>query len=298
MRIVLHLGAHATDQGAIANWLAASAPMLEEDGVRVVPPSAFRPAVHELIQTLRGSPAPRAVEQDLIDRLCAGARPERIVLSHPWLLGPAGRILESRGFYPVAGQRLVSLCNLFPSHRIELALAVRQPMPFLAAVLALQSDIEAHEFWSRAAAHVLDWGAIAGQLRDHAPQAGLTLWRHEDLGTIWPEVGAALVGAEARLPVQGFAGLLGDRVSPDGLRKLEDYLAATAIEARDQAVRLADIFALRFPAVRAAAPSPAALAEKGLAPPELVAAIADADAAYAGLETAVAALRGVRLISP
>lgn len=296
MQIVLHLGAHATDQGAIANWLAGSAPMLEQDGVRVVAPAAFRPAVHEALQTLRGSPAPRAVEAALIDRLCAGATPGRLVMSHSWLMGPAGRVLESRGIYPVAGQRLVALCNLFPSHRIEIALAVRAPMPFLSAILAMQSDMDAVEFWGRAAAHVLDWARVAAQLRDHAPQAAFTLWRQEDLGNLWPGIGAALVGTGARVPVQGFGGLLGDRVSREGLQKLEEYLGATAVEAQEQALRLGDIFARRFPAPARDLPDAAALVAKGLAPADLTEVMAEADAGYAGLPERIAPLDGVRLL--
>jgi len=298
MDIVLHLGAHATDRGAIGDWLAHSTPKLEEDGVRLVAPTAFRPALNEALQTLRGSPAPRALEAELLDRLCGGACPDRIVLSHSWLLGPAGRILESRGVYPVVGTRVVALCNLFPSHRIELALGVRAPGPFLSAVLALQDDIEPAEFWSRAATHPLDWAKVAERLRDHAPQARLTLWRHEDLADHWPGVGAALLGPDARLPVPGFPAVLRGVVSPEGLARLDEYLAATRIETAEQALRLARIFATRFPAPPADSPDPDALIADGTVAGAFRASLAEAEARYAGLGAAVADLPGVTLLGP
>lgn len=289
MDIVLHIGVHATDEGRIADWLGRSAPALEAEGVRVVAPATFRPALHEAMQGLRGSPAPRDVEARLLDRLCGGIVPDRLVLSHEWLAGSVARVVEPRGLYPAIGPRIVALRNLFPSHRVELALAVRDPAAFLPAILARQADLEADEFYARAAAHPTDWAGVVTALRNHAPDCGFTLWRHEDLPTLWPVVGEALLGPLAEVPVPGIETLIAPALSSDGQAKLKDYLAAAQVADARQGARVGAIFAARFPAPPTDAPDLSTWPE---------AARDAAAAAYADLPARIAGLTQVRMLHP
>jgi len=288
MEVVLHIGVHGTDEGRIADWLGRSAPALEAEGVRVVPPATFRPALHEATQGLRGSPAPRDVEARLLERLCGGITPDRLVLSHESLAGSSARVLEPRGLYPGIGTKIVALRNLFPSHRVEMALAVRNPVTALPAILSRQADLEAEDFYARAIAYPPDWTEVVTTLRNYAPDCTFTVWRHEDLLVLWPEVGAALLGQAAAVPVLGMEQLVAPALSDDGFAKLRDYLNAAQIVDARQGAKVGTIFAARFPAV-------ADVAEPAEWPDDARAAAARA---YADLPARIDALSHVRMLLP
>ncbi|MCC6001545.1 MAG: hypothetical protein JJU19_11875 [Pararhodobacter sp.] len=235
--IILHLGAHATDEGLIAGWLARNAPALALVGTQTMPGGAF---MHAIAQAL----ADAAADAPAALALPGMAVPDgRFVVSVPGLLGPAGSVVSADGFQGAPGiGRLGALGQALPAKTsLTLCLAVGSAWQVLPPLLAAASARtgEPAEQLALSLFHALTaqsgpgglpatlpWVAMIEGLRAQVPDARFVVWRHEDLPQVWPQVLALLAGTVRDLPVAGtdsFA-LLGQ--TAEAQERMKRYIAA------------------------------------------------------------------------
>lgn len=264
MQLVLHLGAHGTDEGLIARWLGRNAAGFAQQGVLTPDPRHFLDLLSRSVAT-EARRDPREREVALLRAL--GALPTRrwLAVSAPGLLGRASDVLSPEGFY-VRGvaQRAEALQGLFPQSTITLMLALRAPSAIIPALLPVQAEA-LHAALSQAAA-VLDgescgWNDLLDRLRQRIPSARLVVWRHEDLPRLWPQVLAPLVGPGRVLPQGGLIDFASLGLSIEAGQRMRRYLDANPPKTAGQLRQTAEIFARRY-GTAPCAPPPAHLPKR------------------------------------
>jgi len=241
--LVFHLGAHATDGGQIAGWLAQNAAPLQRQGLVLPAPRRFLAQVSQALAAHGpDGPAPPEREEALLQALGLGEDRRRLVVSAPGLLGPATQVIAPEGFYiKDVARRIYGLRVLFPRTQLHFFMAVRGADGFLPALLAQMPEGAADTLLPLLDDDVLPWSLLVSTLRRHAPAARLTVWRHEDLPQVWPQVLAALAGPGRRVPIEGMTGFAAMGLTEQGRLQAGRYLAANP---PGDAARLQKVMAL------------------------------------------------------
>lgn len=248
MELVFHLGAHATDAGQIAGWLEQNTGALQGQGLTLPAPRRFLAQVSQALAAHGpDGPAPPAREEALLKALGLGDGRQRLVVSAPGLLGPVGQVIAPEGFYiKDVARRIYGLRVLFPRARLHFLLAVRGADGFLPALLAQMPDGAADRLLPLLDDESLPWSLLVSTLRRHAPAAALTVWRHEDLPQVWPQVLATLTGPGRRVPITGMMDFAAMGLTAEGRQRAARYLSANPPGDAARLQKVMALFAGRF----------------------------------------------------
>lgn len=228
MDIVFHLGVHCTDDGRLVRSLLRSRAPLMGMGIAVPPPRRYRAMLRESYNILNGMAAPADVESLMIDTLTDDEETRRILLFHEGLLCIPQRAISDEGLYPMAPRRMAGFASLFPSHRVELHMALCNPAT-LVPTLALRAGPNGYETVTDGAiVGRLSWLSTISRTLEANPGLELTLWCNEDTPLIWPEVLRALSGVEPDIELEGDLDLLAALLDDQGLAALTADLAGLA----------------------------------------------------------------------
>jgi len=246
--LVLHLGGHATDGGLIAGWLERNAQALAAQGVVAPAPGRFLARISQALAAHGAEgPATPAREAALLQSLGLGEGRRRLAVSAPGLLGPAAQVISPEGFYiKDVARRIYGLRVLFPRSRLHFLLAVRGADGFLPALLAQLPEGAADNLLPHLDEDFLPWSLLVATLRRQAPASGLSVWRHEDLPRIWPEVLTTLAGPACPLPMAGVMEVAASGLSAQGRIRAERYLAANSPGDAAGLQRVLALFSRRF----------------------------------------------------
>ncbi len=287
--VVLHLGAHGTDRGLIAGWLLRNVQALARLGVQTVPAGRFLDALSPGSPPLAGT----GRRDDPLSDLCRGFR--RLAVSAPSLLGAEDAALAPEGFYAAQPERAITrLRRVLPADSaLTLCLAVGSARMLLPPLLraAGRAERPPEALLDAFGADGLPWAALVARLRAAAPDARITVWRHEDLPRIWPQVLAQIAGTLQDLPVEGageFA-LLGH--TEEAQQRMRRYLAAKPPPTIALMRRVADAFAAGY-GLAEVKPPPAL----GELPVALQARLARLDEGYQAEMARIAEIGGVSVL--
>lgn len=261
MELIFHLGAHATDGGRIAGWLVQNTDALRTQGLVVPPPRRFLAQISQALAAHgpEGA-APVEREQALLRELGLSEERPRLVVSAPGLLGSLDQVIAPEGFYTRdVARRVYGLRVLFPRTTMHFLLAIRGAGGFIPALMATQADDAAERLLPMLDEDILPWSSPVAILRRHAPAATLTVWRHETLPKVWPQVLAALVGPGREIPRDGMVDFAAMGLSAEGRLRADRYLSAHPPADIVGLQRVMALFAERFAAQAEAADAAATL---------------------------------------
>ena len=245
MRLILHLGAHGTDDGLIAGWIARNRGALGSMGIAAPEPQDFVTRVAKALD-VAAKHEPLAREEALLRGLGASARRRWMVVSAPDLLGPATDVVSAEGFYAKAVvRRLSDLHSLFPRCRITVLLAVRGASALLPR-LAPQAPDFLTERLPLLALDTLPWARLVASLRHHLPHARTVIWRQEDLAQVWPAVLTQIVGPERIVPPAGLVDFAALALGAEARVRLLRYLTRNPPRRLHQLKRMAEAFGSRY----------------------------------------------------
>lgn len=241
MKIVLHAGAHCTDEGRIARTLLRNRDDFLAQRVSVPPQSAYTVLLREAIHALDRS-APAEDSQDvLLDAILQDDDADRIILTNDNFFGTPRMTMKDGQFYPEAEDRLGALCQLLPDCDIELCLAIRDPGTFIPAIQATANAAPLEVLLNGTDPGTLRWSHLITRLREAEPDVPITTWCNEDSPLIFGHVIRTMADVPENARIKGAFDLLSDIMSTEGMKRFRAYFAQnpTMTEAQKQKAMIA-----------------------------------------------------------
>ena len=224
MQVILHTGAHYTDEDRIMKCLLRNKSDFATRGIAVPGPGKYRKLLKDTFDALKdASPSPEAREV-LLDAMLDDEKADRLILSNTHFFG-APRAAVRRGIlYPMAPTRIANMRQLFPNDPLEMFLAIRNPASFLPAVFSQSPKEEFEEFLGGVDPHDIRWSDTLTLIREAAPDVQITVWCNEDTPLIWAQIIRDLAGLEPGEKIIGGFSLLSEIMSHEGMKRFRAYL--------------------------------------------------------------------------
>lgn len=246
MHIILHAGAHFTDDDRLIKCLLRNKDDFSRRGIAVPGPGRYRKLLRATLSSLRNAdPGPDAREV-LLDAILDDEAAQRVLLSNAQFFGLAKAAVQGDRLYPSAGERMAAMRRLFPDDRLELFLAIRNPATFLPQILQRSEDASLPEMMMGADPRDLAWSEMIADIRRAAPDVPITVWCNEDSPMIWPRIIRAMAGLDANEKIVGGFDLLREIMSPEGMRRFRAYLHEHPVMSEAQKQRVMAAFLAKF----------------------------------------------------
>lgn len=226
MQVIIHCGAHATEEDLLLKALLKNTGALSRQGVVVPGPGKYRSLLKDCLAAMKSGTAAAEAPDVLWDAILDDSPASRVVFSNPHFFGSPRHALRGSSFYPDAEQRLQGLQQLFPYDQLEIFMALRNPAAFLPALFAKSARGTVREALQGCDPLQLRWSGLLQRMRQAVPQMPITVWCYEDLPLIWGQVLRDLAGLEMSAPVKGGFDLLASLMQPAGVERLRAYLDA------------------------------------------------------------------------
>lgn len=245
MRIVYHLGAHCTDDERLLKCLLKNRSLLAAEGIVVPGPARYRNVIRDTSISLNGAAASRDTQALVLDQIMDEDAAERLILSWDCFLAFPQWVLRG-SLYPTGGDRLRAITQIFPEIEAEFHLAIRNPATFLPALLQKQRGKSYEAFIEGTSPISLRWSALIENILSHNPGVPLTVWCDEDTPLIWPEVLQAVSGHAPGSALEDSDDLLAEIMTPEGFRRMNDYLGSHPPQDVAQRRRIVTAFLDKF----------------------------------------------------
>ena len=249
MQLVLHAGAHFTEEDRLLRCLLRNAEAFSRSGVVVPGPGKYRTLLKETVAALQDAPPAPDARDILFDLILDEENADRVILSHMFLFGAPRACVRNGMIYESGPERVAQLASLFLHDEIELCLTLRNPGSLLPALFenAPQEDMES--FLRGASPFSVKWSDTLTAIRAAAPTVKITAWCFEDMPLIWAEIIREMAGLEHGEEITGEFDLLSEIMSKDGMRRFLSYLEAhpnmTEIQKRRVMSAFLDKFAIQ-----------------------------------------------------
>lgn len=246
MEIVYHLGAHYTDEDRLSKALLKSRAAFADEGIVIPWPRHYRYIFRDLLVRLDGEPASEEVQNLILDAVMQQDAPRRVVFSHDQFLGLPSHALGEGMIYPAAAARAVALRNIFPDNPVSFCIALRNPATFLPMLFQASGETDASAFLAGTDPLALRWSDTLARIRAAVPRSPITVWCNEDTPVLWPTLLRQVAGSRPDAPLTGADDFLATVFTPEGLSRMNAYLAEhpPASEARRRYV--VDAFLRKF----------------------------------------------------
>ena len=245
MRIVYHLGAHCTDEERLVRCLLKNRVTLAEQGIVVPSPTRYRKLLRDTAVQLRGAAATIETQAMVLEQIMDEEATDRLILSWDSFLSFPQWVLRGT-MYAFAGERIRAFTQIFPGIEAEFHLAIRNPATFLPALYEKQKGKSHEEFLEGTDPMTLRWSDVIFQIVSQNPGVPLVIWADEDTPLIWPEVLQSVGGYAPDTALEDTDDLLAAIMTPDGLAKLNNYLATHPPRTVGQRRRIVSAFLDKF----------------------------------------------------
>ncbi|WP_339692976.1 hypothetical protein [Celeribacter baekdonensis] len=225
-RVHLHIGVHFAGTTRIVESLRQNSQGFAERGIRTPPARLYRQAMTGLLERLDGLPPIETEEIELLDDILQGNTAKAVIMADANWASPLAEALHSDRLYPDIGTRVAPIAELFESSDLRLSMALRNPAAF---VQSAQDSGKArgatNAFLRNVQPETLRWCDTVDALRSALPNVPLTLWCEEDTPLIWPRVMRQIAGLPKDATLRGGFAALRDLIQPEGLKRLQVFLA-------------------------------------------------------------------------
>jgi len=246
MQVVLHAGAHVTDEDRLITCLVDNSRMLLEHGTYVPPPNDYRIKLRDTLSATLQDGVTDADRVALRAQLIGDAPADRLVLSNDSFFG-THKMAVKRMFYPAACARMEAFRQLFPRDRIELFFAIRDPATFMPALLEMTNFNSIEDIFRGYDPFQFRWSELFQRLRTQMPDIPITVWCNEDTPLIWTELLREMAGVEPTIRMDGEYLLLREIMTAAGMKRFLTYMDShpnmTEIQTRRVIAAFLDKFA-------------------------------------------------------
>ncbi len=224
MQVILHIGAHCTDDNLLIGTLRKNTDMLAERGTAVPAPSKYRKLLHEALLAMpQGAPKPGARDM-FLEMVLGDQKADRLILSNENFINFPHRIFDGGSFYRLAARRLKSMSELMDGDELEIYMAIRNPATFLSAAFSKVEGRSFSEFLDGADPMDLRWSDVIHRIREAVPDIPMTVWCNEDTPLIWTQVVRDIAALEHGSKLKGGYDLLRSIMSPEGMTRFKAYI--------------------------------------------------------------------------
>ncbi|MDE4140977.1 MULTISPECIES: hypothetical protein [Rhodobacterales] len=224
MQVILHVGAHGTEEDRLLKTLLNNKEAAAKRGVAIPGPGKYRYLLKDCMGALlTGTPAPDSGEV-LWDSILEQEHADRVILSNPHFFGSQRQALEGHNFYPEAEMRMGALARLFPEDQLEIHMGLRDPGSLLPTLLADASPQRVDQVLQSSDPVALRWSNLLLRLRTAVPDVPITVWCYEDMPLIWAQILRQMMGFNSEERISGGMDLLSSIMSTEGMKRLRAYL--------------------------------------------------------------------------
>ncbi len=247
MQVVLHAGAHITDEDRLLKCLIANHDLLSGMGTQAPPPKTYRRLFRDVLHAARQTGINADTREVLLDAMGFDQPPDRLILANPGFFGIPKMAASNGQFYSSAVPRTEIFREIFKHDEIELFLGVCNPATFLPGILAQTKFDSIDAYLGGTAPTEMRWSEMVGRLRAAYPDIPITVWCNEDTPLIWAQLLRELAGVDPQVKLSGEFALLREIMSKAGMKRFETYLDShpdmTEIQKRRVIVAFLDKFA-------------------------------------------------------
>lgn len=248
MQLILHTGAHYTEQDRLVKSLLRNQGMLRKKGVVVPGPANYRSLIRDTLNAMHRHAAAENAREILLDVLLDDAPADRVVLSDPNFYRTAGTAIEKGMLYPAAATRMMHMSNLFPDDDLEIFLGMRNPATLVPILHSVAADKTDAGFWGTRDVRDIRWSETIAQIKQAVPHVPITVWCNEDMPLIWSQIIREMAGLEFHEKISGGFDLLAAIMSKEGMQRFRAYLDShpdmTEMQKRRVIAAFLDKFAL------------------------------------------------------
>lgn len=249
MQVVIHAGAHVTDEDRLINCLILNRELLGEHGTNVPHPNSYRKLIRDVLQAAQHAGGTSADAREvLLDAILKGDARDRLILSNPGFFGTPKMAISAGSLYAAAETRLTILKSIFAQDQIELFMAICNPATFLPAVYRKTPHESFDEYMRQVDPRLVRWSEMFDRLRLSFPDLAITVWCNEDLPLIWAQVLREMGGLDPTVAIQGEFTLLHEIMTEAGLKRFKSYIRShpgmSEIQKRRVIAAFLDKFAL------------------------------------------------------
>lgn len=246
MKLILHAGAHATDEDRLVKCLLKNADDLKARNVTVPGPSRYRMLIRDTLNAMaQGDLAPDGREI-LLDAILESDPPERLILSNEGFFATPKNAIAKGQIYPGAEVKMTRFCTLFDTDDVELFIGLRNPAGFLTQLHDESPDMPFETFLAGSNPSDLRWSELILRLRDALPDLPITVWANEDTPLLWGHILREMMGLPDSEKIQGGFDLISELMSADGMRRFRAYLKAHPVMTEEQKRRVISAFLAKF----------------------------------------------------
>ena len=226
MQVILHTGAHCTDDDRLLKCLLRNAGDWRHEGIAVPGPGKYRQLLSELANNLPGMSLGEDARDVVLDAILAEdpEQVKRLVLSHENFFSVPKLLLGGGRMYRKAETRVRILCDLFAGDQVEIFLGMRNPATFLPAVYAATPHEDFTTFLNGVDPAHVQWSDLIRRLRMDVPEVAITVWCNEDTPLIWGQILRDMAGVEASRKITGSFDLFSSIINPEGMKRFRAFL--------------------------------------------------------------------------
>ncbi|MFK7838486.1 MAG: hypothetical protein AB8B60_19940 [Sulfitobacter sp.] len=224
MQLVLHTGAHYTEQERLIKSVLRNNDGFAKRGVIVPGPNSYRGLVRDTLNAMRKTPASPEAREVLLDVILDGAPAERLILSDANFFRTAGTAIQQGVLYPAAAGRIAHMAKLFAEDEVEIFLGIRNPATLVPLLYQQAVDSTEVGFWGGRRAQDIRWSDLIHEIREMAPTVPITFWCNEDAPLIWARIIREMAGIALDEKITGGFDLLSTIMSKEGMERLRSYL--------------------------------------------------------------------------
>lgn len=248
MQLVLHTGAHYTEQERLIKSVLRNKDEFAKRGVIVPGPNSYRGILRDTLNAMRKTPASPQAREVLLDVILDDSPADRVILSDANFFRTAGTAIQRGVLYPAAAERMAHMAALFPDDELEIFLGIRNPATLIPILYEKSIDNSDEAFWDGGIPQDIRWSETIAGIRAAAPNISITVWCNEDTPVIWSQIIREMGGIEPHEKVVGGFDLLTAIMSKEGMERLRSYMHAhqemTEIQKRRVIAAFLDKFAL------------------------------------------------------
>lgn len=226
MQLIMHTGAHYTEQDRLIKSVLRNNDGLRTRGVVVPGPGTYRPLIRDTLNAMHRYGASREAREVLLDAILDDTEADRIILSDANFFRTAGTAVQKGVLYPAAPVRMKYMADLFPQDQLEIFIGIRNPATLLPVLFDVALEKSDSAFWGGRDPRDIRWSETIAEIRQVVPQIPITLWCNEDMPLIWSQVIRDMAGLEVHEKITGGFDLLSAIMSKEGMQRFRSYIVA------------------------------------------------------------------------